>query len=114
MPTNEIEKGKDPDRSVVESIFTSFSDAPGGFAEEMRECAFSGGIEYAYRDAFFVRTGYFYEHPEKGRRQQFSSGFGVRVQGFQLDFAWLLPTVPSIRQRQSLHFTLMYTPFRDN
>ncbi|WP_341834901.1 type IX secretion system outer membrane channel protein PorV [Chitinophaga pollutisoli] len=29
MPTNEIEKGKDPDRSVVESIFTSFGDAPG-------------------------------------------------------------------------------------
>lgn len=114
LPANEIEKGKDPDRSVVESIFTSFSDAPGGFAEEMRECALSGGIEYAYRNTFFVRTGYFYEHPEKGRRQQFSSGFGVRVEGFQLDFAWLLPTIPSIRQRQSLHFTLMYTPFRDN
>ncbi|WP_423737562.1 type IX secretion system outer membrane channel protein PorV [Chitinophaga caseinilytica] len=113
IPTGEIDKGKDPDRSVVESIFTSFSDAPGGFREEMRECSFSGGIEYAYQDIFFARTGYFYEHPDKGSRQQFSTGFGVRVSGFQLDFAYLVPTGPSIRQRKSMHFTLLYTPFRD-
>ncbi|WP_298716875.1 type IX secretion system outer membrane channel protein PorV [uncultured Chitinophaga sp.] len=114
MPTNEIEKGKDPDRSVVESIFSSFGDAPGGFREEFSEFSFAGGIEYAYQSNFFVRTGYFYEDPAKGNRQQFSTGFGVRVQGFQLDFAYLIPTGGSLRQRKSMNFTLMYTPFRDN
>ncbi|WP_126247357.1 PorV/PorQ family protein, partial [Chitinophaga rhizosphaerae] len=114
IPTGEIEKGKDPDRSVVESIFTSFSDAPGGFREEVSEFSFAGGIEYAYQNNFFVRTGYFYEDPAKGNRQQFSAGFGVRVQGFQLDFAYLVPTGGSLRQRKSMNFTIMYTPFRDN
>ncbi len=112
-PTSEIDRGKDPDRSVVESIFTSFTDAPDGFREEFSEFSLAAGIEYAYQNNFFVRTGYFYEDPAKGNRQQFSAGFGVRVQAFQLDFAYLLPVGGSIRQRKSLNFTLMYTPFRD-
>lgn len=114
MPTGEIEKGRDPDRSVVESIFSSFSDAPGGFREELSEFSAGGGLEYAYQGNFFARAGYFYEDPAKGNRQQFTTGFGVRVQGFQLDFAYLIPSGNSIRQRKSMNFTLLYTPFNDN
>ena len=36
------------DISVVSGIFRSFSDAPGGFKEELREITWSIGAEYWY------------------------------------------------------------------
>src|SRR3546814_3430798 len=44
----EILDGKDPDRSVVSSFFGSFTDAPGGFREEIREFSLAAGMEYSY------------------------------------------------------------------
>jgi hypothetical protein len=48
VPTNPIRDingniidGKDPDRSVPAAIFGSFSDAPGGFSEELSEISIS-------------------------------------------------------------------------
>ncbi|WP_157986502.1 type IX secretion system outer membrane channel protein PorV [Chitinophaga alhagiae] len=107
-PTGEIEKGKDPNRGVAEAIFSSFGDAPGGFNEELREFSLAGGLEYDYQHKFFVRTGYFYEHPNKGNRQHFTAGIGVNISGVQIDMAYLMPTGTSLIQRRSLVFTLMY------
>lgn len=108
IETNQILKGKDPNRGVVDAVFSSFGDAPGGFQEELREFTIGGGIEYAYKQAFFVRTGYFYEHPNKGYRQHFSAGLGVRVSNLELDVAYQLPTDGSLRQRKTLKFSLVY------
>lgn len=107
-PTAEIEKGKDPNRGVAEAIFSSFGDAPGGFNEELREFSLAAGLEYDYQHKFFVRTGYFYEHPNKGNRQHFTAGIGVNISGVQIDMAYLMPTGTSLIQRRSLLFTLMY------
>ncbi|MDE6308827.1 MAG: type IX secretion system outer membrane channel protein PorV, partial [Muribaculaceae bacterium] len=52
--------------SSISGIFKSFSDAPGGFKEELREITFSLGAEYAYNNQFFVRAGYSYENEFKG------------------------------------------------
>lgn len=112
-PTGEIEKGKDPDRGIVSAIFNSFADAPGGFNEELREFSIASGIEYTYRHKFFVRAGYFYEHPHKGYRQHFTMGAGVNFSGISIDMAYLSPTGSSLMQRKSMVFTIMYTPFRD-
>jgi hypothetical protein len=112
-PTGEIEKGKDPNRGIVESIFSSFGDAPGGFGEEIREFTIASGLEYAYQRRFFIRTGYFYEHPNKGNRQHFAAGIGVNIQGFRVDMSYQMPTGTSLLQRKSLKFTLLYTPFTD-
>ncbi|WP_343703527.1 type IX secretion system outer membrane channel protein PorV [Chitinophaga sp.] len=111
-PTDEIEKGKDPDRGIVSAIFNSFADAPGGFNEELREFSVAPGIEYTYRHKFFVRAGYFYEHPHKGYRQHFTMGAGVNFSGISIDVAYLSPTGSSLLQRKSMVFTIMYTPFR--
>ena len=54
-----ILKGKDPNRSVLSGIFSSFSDAPDGFSEELKEITISSGVEYWYRDVFALRGGYF-------------------------------------------------------
>lgn len=100
-----IESGKDPNRGVAEGMFGSFTDAPGGGKEELREINYSIGLEYWYNRLFAVRAGYFYEHPTKGNRQFFTIGAGVRYNVFGLDFAYLIPT----QQRNPLENTLRFT-----
>lgn len=100
-----IEAGKDPNRGVAEGMFGSFSDAPGGGKEELRELNYSLGLEYWYNKLFAVRAGYFYEHPTKGNRQFFTIGAGVKYNVFGLDFAYLIPT----QQRNPLENTLRFT-----
>ncbi|MBX7108591.1 MAG: type IX secretion system outer membrane channel protein PorV [Chitinophagales bacterium] len=77
---------------VAEGIFTSFTDAPGGFSEEMREIMISTGAEYWYRELFAVRAGFFYEDPTKGARQYITAGFGIKYNVFGLNFSYLIPT----------------------
>ena len=108
IETSQILKGKNPDRGVVDAMFSSFGDAPGGFQEELREFTIGTGIEYAYRRSFFVRAGYFYEHPNKGYRQHFSAGLGVRVSNLELDIAYQMPTGESLMQKRTLKFSLVY------
>ena len=79
-------------QGVVSSWFTSFSDAPGGFQEEMKEFQFSFGAEYNYNDQFFARTGYFYEDKDKGNRKYFTVGVGIKYNVFGLNFSYLVPT----------------------
>lgn len=100
-----ILSGKDPNRGVAEGMFGSFSDAPGGSKEELREINYSVGLEYWYNHLFAVRMGYFYEHPTKGNRQYFTLGAGVKYNVFGLDFAYLIPT----QQRNPLENTLRFT-----
>ncbi len=100
-----IASGKDPNRGVAEGMFGSFSDAPGGGKEELREINYSVGMEYWYNQLFAIRAGYFYEHPTKGNRQFFTIGAGVRYNVFGLDFAYLIPT----QQRNPLENTLRFT-----
>ena len=45
------------DMSPITAIFKSFSDAPGGMKEELREIAWSLGAEYSYNQQFFLRCG---------------------------------------------------------
>ncbi len=94
--------------SPISAIFKSFSDASGGFKEELNEITWSIGAEYAYDNQFFVRGGYFYEHPSKGNRQFFSLGAGFKLTAFQLDVAYLISTVPSNPLDQTLRFSLSF------
>lgn len=100
-----ILKGKDPDVSVVSGIFQSFSDAPGGFKEELREVMYSIGVEYWYDKQFAIRGGYFHEHPTKGNRKFFTLGAGLKYNIFGLDFSYLIP----VEQRNPLENTLRFT-----
>jgi len=79
-------------KGVVSSWFSSFGDAPGGFAEELREYSFSVGAEYTYQEQFSVRGGYFYEDKNKGNRQHFSLGAGFNVSNLGFNFSYILPT----------------------
>lgn len=81
-----------PNKGVVSSIFGSFNDAPGGFAEEMKEVIWSVSGEYVYNNAFSFRGGYFHESMEKGARQYATLGAGLKFNAFGLDLSYLIPT----------------------
>lgn len=73
-------------------VFQSFSDAPGGMSEEMKEVTYSVGAEYLYQDAFSMRMGYFHENPDKGARQFFSLGAGFKYNVVKVDVSYLFST----------------------
>jgi hypothetical protein len=79
-------------KGVVNSWFSSFSDAPGGFSEEMKEFQLSLGLEYWYNDQFAVRAGYFWEDKTKGDRKYFTAGLGVKYNVFGFNFSYLIPS----------------------
>lgn len=92
--------------SAIRGVFVSFSDAPGGFSEEMKEINIASGLEYWYDDKFAVRAGYFYEHYSKGNRKYFTAGIGVKYNIFGLNFSYLIPTT---NQRNPLDNTLRFS-----
>ncbi len=98
----------DSSSTLLEGMFGSFSDAPGGFQEEMREITISSGVEYLYNSVFAVRAGYFYEHFTKGGRQYFTAGVGFRYQILGLDFSYLIPTTQNNPLAETLRFTAVF------
>lgn len=92
--------------SVGQGIFQSFSDAPGGGKEELREINYASGLEYWYDNVFALRTGYFWESLYKGNRKFFTIGFGLKYNVFHLDGAYLMPTN---RQNSPLANTFRFT-----
>lgn len=104
----QIIAGKDPNRSMVSGIFGSFSDAPGGFSEELREINYAFGAEYMFSDQFALRSGYFYEHPTKGDRQFLTLGGGFKTQKIGIDLAYILAKQQKSPMANTLRFSLSY------
>ena len=96
------------DMSPFTGIFKSFSDAPGGMKEELREITWSLGAEYSYNNQFFLRAGYFYENEFKGNRQYFAMGAGFSLNVVRLDASYMLATAQSSPLDQTLRFTLSF------
>jgi len=104
----EIARGKDPDRALLSGMFGSFTDAPDGFSEEMKEVMLSMGLEYWYKELFAVRGGYFWESYDKGDRKYFTMGLGLRYNVFGIDFAYLVPQQREHPLAETLRFTLHF------
>ncbi len=104
--TGNIVKGRDPNRSVLNSMFSSFGDAPDGFKEEIDEVMTSIGIEYWYNRMFAARLGYFNEARSKGNRKYMTMGLGFHKNKFGIDVAYLVPTA---RREHPLAETLRFT-----
>ena len=96
------------DMSSIKGIFTSFSDAPGGFKEELEEVQWSVGAEYVYHDQFSLRAGYHHESESKGNRKYFTIGGGFRMNVFSLDVGYVISTAQSNPLDQTLRFTLAF------
>lgn len=94
--------------SPITGIFKSFSDAPGGLSEELKEINVSFGGEYAYNQQFFARMGYNYENASKGGRSYFTFGAGFALNVVRLDASYMLATAQSSPLDQTLRFTLSF------
>ena len=104
----EVDKGKNPNVSVATAIFQSFYDAPGGAKEEFNEINWAFGMEYWYDKQFAIRAGYFYENPNKGNRQHFTIGAGLKYNVFNLDFSYLIPLQQANPLGNTLRFTMSF------
>ena len=103
----------DDNQSLLSGMFGSFSDAPGGGSEELREIMTSIGLEYWYATVdgtptFAARLGYFLEAEDKGNRKYLTAGLGFRKNNFGIDVAYIVPT----NQREhplaeTLRFTIL-------
>jgi len=91
---------------LLEGIFGSFSDAPGGMSEELQEINTSIGAEYWYNDLFAIRGGYFNEHATKGNRKYATVGAGIKYQTLGFDFAYLIPFFNNHPLQNTIRFSL--------
>ncbi|WP_430812109.1 MULTISPECIES: type IX secretion system outer membrane channel protein PorV [unclassified Carboxylicivirga] len=116
VPSNQLrpddadEDWVDPneDKSVPAAIFGSFSDAPGGFEQELQEITFSVGAEYWYNKQFALRAGYFHEHENQGNRKFASAGFGLKFNIFTLDASYIIPMVQNNPLANTMRFSLSF------
>jgi len=125
--------GRDNNVGVVTGILQSFSDAPGtpvrlsnekydlntdGTAkivkgsrlkEELSEVTISGGVEYNYNSVFAVRGGYFHESKNKGARQFFTFGAGLKYNIMQIDISYIAALQRNSPLANTLRFSLLFT-----
>ena len=99
-------------KGVVGSWFSSFGDAPGGGAEELKEFSLSLGGEFSYNEQFAVRAGYFYEDKTKGNRQYFSLGAGFTASSFGFNLSYLIPSGSGVN-RNPLSNTIRFSLLMD-
>lgn len=97
------------DQSLLSGVFGSFTDARGGFSEELQEIMTSVGVEYLFNQKFAGRAGYFYEAKDKGNRKYLTVGAGLKMTQFGFDVAYMVPTnkrenALAETLRLSLHF----------
>ena len=96
------------DVSSISGIFKSFTDAPGGFKEELQEIQWSVGAEYVYHDQFSLRAGYHHQSESKGNLKYFTVGGGFRMSVFSLDVGYVIATARSNPLDQTLRFSLAF------
>lgn len=89
-----------PNYGVMEGIGKSFNSS-----SNPKSIMFSGALEYAYADAFAIRTGYFHESKEQGGRQFATVGLGLKYQNFGLDISYLINTA---KENSALDNTLRF------
>lgn len=77
--------------SMIEGMFRSLYEAPGGFSEKMKEITIGIGAEYWYNKVFAVRAGFFHEAKMKGNRRYLTFGAGLRYNVFAIDVSYLVP-----------------------
>ncbi|HEX5555566.1 MAG TPA: type IX secretion system outer membrane channel protein PorV [Chitinophagaceae bacterium] len=105
------------DQSVVSGIFHSFTDAPGGFHEEINELMYSAGVEYWYNNLFAVRAGYFNENKHKGDRKYFTLGLGLKYNSLGINFSYLVPSGSGVQRNplsNTLRFSLLFDLGKSN
>lgn len=97
------------DKPFFSGVLGSWSDAPEGFSEELKEISYSLGLEYWYDNQFALRAGYFYENPLKGNRQYITAGLGLKYNVFGINMSYLISTSNTLANSNPLDKTLRFS-----
>ena len=106
LPTPDLNDTTRFHGSPFTAAIESFTDAPGGLVEELREISVSFGVEYWYDKQFALRAGYFYENKLKGDRKYLTLGLGLNYNVYGMGISYLIPTSNT---RNPLDGTLRFT-----
>ena len=90
-------------KSIPGSWMTSFSDAPDGFREELKEMTLGIGAEYAYKEMLQLRAGYLLESREKGGSPAFTAGIGLQYRKTAFNLGCLFPAGKGIVQNAAFN-----------
>lgn len=91
-------------KGVAGSWFSSFSDFPG-------QASVSIGAEYWYNNQFAFRAGYFWEDKNRGARQYFTAGLGLKYNIFGINFSYLAPSGSGVSRNplsNTLRFSILF------
>lgn len=106
-PQNDINDYRE--QSLFRGVLGSWSDAPGGFSEELQEFTYSVGVEYWYDQQFALRAGYFDEHRLKGARKYITTGLGIKYNVFSINMSYLVSTASTLAASNPLDKTLRFS-----
>ncbi|NEV95012.1 type IX secretion system outer membrane channel protein PorV [Psychroflexus sp. YR1-1] len=79
-------------QNAIGAIFSSWTDAPDGLSEELKEITWALGAEYWFEDSFALRLGYFNESQDKGFRKFLTIGSGFKYSAIDIDVSYLFST----------------------
>ncbi len=97
------------EKSFFSGVLGSWSDAPGGFSEELKEFTYSIGAEYWYDKQFALRAGYFHENALKGARTYITAGLGLKYNVFGINLSYLISTGATQQTSNPLDKTLRFS-----
>ncbi len=109
--------GKDPNVSVPLGMIRSFWDATGVLKkngersvllEELLEIVYSFGAEYWYKNKLSLRGGYFLEHKTKGNRKYYTTGIGLQLNYFIIDFNYIVPVWKNSPMKDAFRLILSF------
>lgn len=84
--------------SPWKSLFSSWSPVQISTGQGIQELSVAEqlrlglGLEYGFKERFFVRAGYYYEDPWNGDRNYMTLGAGLNVSGVGVDLSYILST----------------------
>lgn len=88
----EILNGQDMSKkSWISGITKSFTDAPNGISEELKEVIWKVAAEYSMAEQLILRAGYSNESLIKGNRKNLAFGLGLNIDKFGLNLSYSVP-----------------------
>jgi hypothetical protein len=88
----DIVKGQNMSKkSWISGITRSFTDAPNGLSEELKEVIWKIAAEYSLAEQVIFRAGYSNESRLKGNRKNLSLGLGLNIDKYGLNLSYSVP-----------------------
>ncbi|MBX9839304.1 MAG: PorV/PorQ family protein, partial [Silvanigrellaceae bacterium] len=91
--------GQDPtNRNVFSNLFSTWSDAPGGFSENIKQLRYTLFAETIFNKLLALRTGYTHENPNYGNRSYLAVGAGLKwayeESDYRVNLSYIQPIGP--------------------